>query len=198
MRPRNFSIEEMIKLFELEQVSKSASAFNTEKLLWLNHHYIRTLPADYVAKHLAWHYQNQGVNTSNGPALAEIVTMLAERCKTLKEMAETSRYFFEDFDNFDESAVKKHFKITAIEALCKVKEKLTAVSSWNLQNTHQAIEDTAKELGLGMGKVGMPLRVAVTGVGQSPSMDVTLVGIGRERVLARIQKAIDFIQSQNA
>ncbi|MFD0965737.1 glutamate--tRNA ligase [Seminibacterium arietis] len=193
-----FSIEEMIKLFELEQVSKSASAFNTEKLLWLNHHYIRTLPADYVAKHLAWHYQNQGVNTSNGPALAEIVTMLAERCKTLKEMAETSRYFFEDFDNFDESAVKKHFKITAIEALCKVKEKLTAVSSWNLQNTHQAIEDTAKELGLGMGKVGMPLRVAVTGVGQSPSMDVTLVGIGRERVLARIQKAIDFIQSQNA
>lgn len=105
----------MIKLFELEQVSKSASAFNTEKLLWLNHHYIRTLPADYVAKHLAVHYQNQGVNTSNGPALAEIVTMLAERCKTLKEMAETSRYFFEDFDNFDESAVKKHFKITAIE-----------------------------------------------------------------------------------
>lgn len=61
-----------------------------------------------------------------------------------------------------------------------------------------AIEDTAKELGLGMGKAEMPLRVAVTGVGQSPSMDVTLVGIGRERVLARIQKAIDFIQSQNA
>ena len=67
-----------------------------------------------------------------------------------------------------------------------------------MHNTHEAIEQTATELELGMGKVGMPLRVAVTGSGQSPSMDVTLVGIGRERTLARIQKAIDFIKSQNA
>ncbi|EEX50293.1 glutamate--tRNA ligase [Pasteurella dagmatis] len=191
-----FSIEEMINLFELESVSKSASAFNTEKLLWLNHHYMRELPAEYVAKHLAWHYQNQGIDTSNGPALEEIVKMLAERCKTLKEMATASRYFFEEFDNFDEAAVKKHFKAVAVEPLEKVKEKLTALESWDLHSTHQAIEDTAAELELGMGKVGMPLRVAVTGSGQSPSMDVTLVGIGRERTLARIQKAIDFIKNQ--
>ena len=77
-------------------MSKSASAFNTEKLLWLNHHYIRELPPEYVAKHLAWHYKDQGIDTSNGPALTEIVTMLAERCKTLKEMASVSRYFFEE------------------------------------------------------------------------------------------------------
>ncbi|MFZ7216168.1 glutamate--tRNA ligase [Avibacterium avium] len=193
-----FSIEEMIKLFELTQVSKSASAFNTEKLLWLNHHYIRELPPKYVAKHLAWHYQHQGIDTSNGPALSEIVVMLGERCKTLKEMAAASRYFFEDFDHFDESAVKKHFKSGAIEALEKVKEKLTALSQWTAEPIHQAIEQTAEELGVGMGKVGMPLRVAVTGAGQSPSMDVTLVGIGRDRSLARIQKAIDFIKAQNA
>ncbi|MFU2059200.1 glutamate--tRNA ligase [Avibacterium volantium] len=190
-----FSVEEMIKLFELTQVSKSASAFNTEKLLWLNHHYIRELPPEYVAKHLAWHYQHQGIDTSNGPALSEIVIMLGERCKTLKEMATTSRYFFEDFDHFDESAVKKHFKSGAVEALEKVKEKLTALSQWTAEPIHQAIEQTAEELGVGMGKVGMPLRVAVTGAGQSPSMDVTLVGIGRDRSLARIQKAIDFIKA---
>ncbi|MXN88192.1 glutamate--tRNA ligase [Pasteurella canis] len=191
-----FSVEEMIQLFELESVSKSASAFNTEKLLWLNHHYIRELPAEYVAKHLAWHYQDQGIDTSNGPVLEDIVKMLAERCKTLKEMAASSRYFFEEFTNFDETAVKKHFKATAIEPLEKIKEKLTALSHWDLQSTHEAIEQTAAELGLGMGKVGMPLRVAVTGSGQSPSMDVTLVGIGKERTLARIQKAIDFIKNQ--
>ena len=179
-------------------MSKSASAFNTEKLLWLNHHYIRELPSEYVAKHLAWHYKDQGIDTSNGPALTEIVTMLAERCKTLKEMASASRYFFEEFESFDEAAVKKHFKAAAIEPLEKVKEKLTALSSWDLHSTHEAIEQTAAELEVGMGKVGMPLRVAVTGSGQSPSMDVTLVGIGRERVLARIQRAIDFIKSQNA
>ena len=193
-----FTREEMIKFFELDHVSKSASAFNTEKLLWLNHHYIRELPPEYVAKHLAWHYKDQGIDTSNGPALTEIVTMLAERCKTLKEMASASRYFFEEFESFDEAAVKKHFKAAAIEPLEKVKEKLTALSSWDLHSTHEAIEQTAAELEVGMGKVGMPLRVAVTGSGQSPSMDVTLVGIGRERVLARIQHAIDFIKSQNA
>ncbi|URL01766.1 glutamate--tRNA ligase [Avibacterium sp. 20-126] len=193
-----FSVEEMIKLFELTQVSKSASAFNTEKLLWLNHHYIRELPPEYVAKHLAWHYQQQGIDTTNGPALSDIVVMLGERCKTLKEMASASRYFFEEFDHFDESAVKKHFKSGAIDALEKVKEKLTALPQWTAKPIHQAIEQTAEALGVGMGKVGMPLRVAVTGAGQSPSMDITLVGIGRERSLARIQKAIDFIQAQNA
>lgn len=193
-----FSVDEMINLFELTQVSKSASAFNTEKLLWLNHHYIRELPPEYVAKHLEWHYQNQGINTTKGPELKEIVVMLGERCKTLKEMASASRYFFEDFEHFDENAAKKHLKSTALEALEKVKEKLTALSSWEASGIHQAIEQTAEELGVGMGKVGMPLRVAVTGTGQSPSMDITLVGIGRERSITRIQKAIDFIKTQGA
>ncbi len=193
-----FSVEEMIKLFELTQVSKSASAFNTEKLLWLNHHYIRELPPEYVAEHLKWHYQHQGIDTHNGPPLTDIVVMLRERCKTLKEMAASSRYFFEDVEHFEESAVKKHFKSTAVEALEKVYEKLTALSQWTAEPIHQAIEQAAEELGVGMGKVGMPLRVAVTGSGQSPSMDVTLVGIGRERTLARIQKAIAFIKSQAA
>ena len=193
-----FSREEMINYFELDHVSKSASAFNTEKLQWLNQHYIRELPPEYVAKHLEWHYKDQGIDTTNGPALTEIVTMLAERCKTLKEMARSSRYFFEEFETFDEAAAKKHFKGNAAEALAKVKEKLTALSSGDLHSTHEAIEQTAAELEVGMGKVGMPLRVAVTGSGQSPSMDVTLVGIGRDRVLARIQRAIDFIHAQNA
>ncbi|WP_032094000.1 glutamate--tRNA ligase [Necropsobacter rosorum] len=193
-----FSREEMIALFDLHSVSKSASAFNTEKLQWLNQHYMKTLDPAYVAQHLAWHYQAQGIDTTNGPALADIVTMLAERCKTLKEMAAASRYFFEDFDTFDESAVKKHFKSAAVAPLEKVKEKLTALEHWDLHGTHQAIEQTAAELGVGMGKVGMPLRVAVTGASQSPSMDVTLVAIGRTRTLARIQNAIDFIRAKNA
>ena len=73
--------------------------------------------------------KDQGIDTSNGPALTEIVTMLAERCKTLKEMASASRYFFEEFESFDEAAVKKHFKAAAIEPLEKSKKKkLTALS----------------------------------------------------------------------
>ncbi len=101
-----FTREEMIKLFSLGAVSKSASAFNTDKLLWLNHHYINTLAPEYVATHLQWHIEQENIDTRNGPQLAELVKLLGERCKTLKEMAQSCRYFYEDFSEFDADAAK--------------------------------------------------------------------------------------------
>lgn len=101
-----FTREEMIEFFSLGAVSKSASAFNTDKLLWLNHHYINTLPAEYVATHLQWHIEQENIDTRNGPQLAELVKLLGERCKTLKEMAQSCRYFYEEFAKFDADAAK--------------------------------------------------------------------------------------------
>lgn len=101
-----FSIDEMIEHFTLEAISKSASAFNTDKLLWLNHHYINTLPAEKVAVHLDWHIKQQNIDTSNGPSLVELIKLLGERCKTLKEMAESCHYFYVDFETFEETAAK--------------------------------------------------------------------------------------------
>ncbi|KGQ53067.1 Glutamate--tRNA ligase [Gallibacterium anatis] len=191
-----FSIEEMVKFFDIHQVSRSASAFNTDKLQWVNHHYIRELPVEKVAHYLEWHMEEQKINTQNGPELTEIVKALGERCKTLKEMATASRYFYEDFSEFDEAAAKKHFKATAIQPLSVALEKLRQLPEWKAHELHQVIEQTAAELEVGMGKVGMPLRVAVTGAGQSPSLDITLELIGRERCLNRIQKAIEFIKNK--
>lgn len=191
-----FSIEEMVKFFDIHQVSRSASAFNTDKLQWVNHHYIRELPAEKVAHYLEWHMEEQKINTQNGPELTEIVKALGERCKTLKEMATASRYFYEDFSEFDEAAAKKHFKAAAIQPLSVALEKLRQLPEWKAHELHQVIEQTANELDVGMGKVGMPLRVAVTGAGQSPSLDITLELIGRERCLNRIQKAIEFIKNK--
>ncbi|AWX14394.1 glutamate--tRNA ligase [Mergibacter septicus] len=193
-----FSLEEMIKLFDLSSVSRSASTFNTEKLLWLNHHYIRELSVDYVAQQLQWHMEQQQINYHQGPKLTEIVTLLRERCKTLKEMAQASRYFYQDFDSYEENAAKKHLKEAALAPLSIVLAKLSALSEWQAEAIHQAIEQTATELEIGMGKIGMPLRVAVTGGGQSPSLDVTLAAIGRERSLARIEKAILYLKQQAA
>lgn len=96
-----FTREEMIKYFTLNAVSKSASAFNTDKLLWLNHHYINALPPEYVATHLQWHIEQENIDTRNGPQLADLVKLLGERCKTLKEMAQSCRYFYEDFAEFE-------------------------------------------------------------------------------------------------
>ncbi len=188
-----FSIDEMIKDFTLEAISKSASAFNTDKLLWLNHHYINTLPAEQVAVHLDWHIKQQNIDTSNGPSLVELIKLLGERCKTLKEMAESCHYFYVDFDSFEETAAKKHLRPVARQPLEVVRDKLSAITDWTAENVHKAIQETAEELDVGMGKVGMPLRVAVTGAGQSPALDVTVHAIGKARSIARINKALDFI-----
>ncbi|MEL0630643.1 glutamate--tRNA ligase [Psychromonas aquatilis] len=191
-----FSEQEMIELFSLDNVSKSASAFNTDKLLWLNNHYIKTSDPAYVAEHLQWHMQQQNIDTSNGPALTEVVTALAERAKTLVELASSSRYFYEDYEDFDATAAKKHLRPVAKEALVLVQSKLQASDDWSTENLHKIIEDTATELEVGMGKVGMPLRVAITGAGQSPSLDVTLALIGKERSVERISRAIAFIEAR--
>ena len=185
-----FSMAEMISLFSLDAIGKSASAFNTDKLKWLNNHYIRTLEPSYVAKHLEWHMAEQKIDYAAGPALTEVVTLLAERCQTLVELAAQSRYFYEEYEAIDEAAAKKHLKAAAREPLALIRDKLAALGEWELEPLHHAIQATADELGLGMGKVGMPLRVAVTGLGQSPSIDAVMKLVGRERVLARLDKVI--------
>ncbi|MGC0839286.1 glutamate--tRNA ligase [Pantoea agglomerans] len=193
-----FSVAEMVELFTLDAVSKSASAFNTEKLQWLNHHYINTLPPEYVATHLQWHIEEQKIDTRTGPELAKLVALLGERCKTLKEMAASCRYFYEDFAEFDADAAKKHLRPVARLPLEVVRDKLAAIEEWTAENVHQAIQSTADELEVGMGKVGMPLRVAVTGAGQSPGLDVTVEAIGRSRSVARIEQALAFISEREA
>ncbi len=193
-----FSRDEMIKYFTLDAVSRSASAFNTEKLQWLNHHYMNTLAPEYVANYLQWHMDNQGIDLSQGPSLVELIKLLGDRCKTLKEMAESSRYLYEDFAEFDETAAKKHLRPVARQPLELAKEKIAAITDWTVENVHAAIESTASELELGMGKVGMPLRVAVTGAGQSPSVDATVHAVGQARSLARIDMALAFIAKREA
>ncbi|MGI2001799.1 glutamate--tRNA ligase [Shewanella frigidimarina] len=188
-----FSMEELKTLFKLDDINKAASAFNTDKLIWLNQHYIKSLDPVYVASHLQWHMDDQKIDTSNGPALTEIVTALSERAKTLKELAASSRYFYEDFDNFDEAQAKKHLRGVALEPLTLFNQKLSELNDWNVENIHNVIEATATELDVGMGKIGMPLRVAVTGAGQSPALDLTLFLIGKERSAQRISKAIEFV-----
>lgn len=193
-----FSREEMIQFFSLNAISKSASAFNTDKLLWLNNHYIKTSEPEYVAKHLEWHFEQQGINKDNGPALAEIVKLVGERCNTLVELAAQSRYFFEDFAEFDADAAKKHLRGVAKEPLALALSKLEALSDWTTENLHAVIAQVCEELEIGMGKIGMPLRVAVTGGGQSPSVDAVMQLIGKERVIARINMALAFIVEREA
>jgi glutamyl-tRNA synthetase len=193
-----FTLDEMKSLFTLEEVSKSASAFNTEKLNWLNQHYIKSLDAEHVAGYLQWHMDDQGVDVNNGPSLAQLIAIQGDRVKTLKEMVQISRYFYEHFDALDEKAAKKHLRPVAKQPLLTVKDKLAALVDWNAEAIQGAIQGTVDELEVGMGKVGMPLRVAATGSGNSPSLDVTLELIDKSTILSRIDTALVFIAKREA
>ncbi|GAA0852951.1 glutamate--tRNA ligase [Aliiglaciecola litoralis] len=191
-----FSVDEMIELFDLDAIGQSASAFNTDKLVWLNQHYIKSLPASEVAEHAKWHFEQQQIDISNGPSLEAVIEIQADRVKTLKELAEISRYFYQEYDEFDANAAKKHLRPVAKDALLLVQNKLSALNEWNPESIQNAINQTAEELDVGMGKVGMPLRVAVTGSGNSPSLDVTLNLLNKPQVEQRIDKALKYIANR--
>lgn len=193
-----FSMEEMIEFFSLGAISKSASAFNTEKLHWLNNHYIKHGDPDEVAKHLQWHLDQQQIDASQGPALTDVIGLVGERCNTLVELAAQSRYFYQDFDEIDATAAKKHLRPVALESLQVAKGKIEALDDWTVDALKAVIADTCAELDVGMGKVGMPLRVAVTGGGQSPSVDAVMHLIGKDRVVARIDQAIKLVEARAA
>ncbi|MRX26759.1 glutamate--tRNA ligase [Kangiella sp. HZ709] len=193
-----FSLEDMVHLFALEDVNRAPSAFNTEKLNWLNQQYMKSLPATEVVNHLEWHLEQQKINTDGGVAVELLIPEMAERVKTLKELASAIRYFYEDYQEFDPNAAKKHLRPVARQPLELAKEKLVEAADWSAETLHQIVSDTASELELGMGKVGMPLRVAITGAGMSPDLGITLEWIGKEAVLRRIDKALDFITKREA
>ena len=193
-----FSVAEMIALFDIREVNKKASAFNTDKLDWLNQYYMKNSPADEVAGYLAWHFDDQGISTQNGPALTDIVVVQAERVKTLKEMATQSRVFFTGYDELDPGAAKKHLRPVAAEPLRLMQQNLQSLEDWSPEALHAVIDKVAAELEVGMGKVAQPLRVALTGAGISPSIDKTLWLMGRQRSLEGIAKALEFIEARIA
>lgn len=193
-----FSVKEMTELFSLEGVNKAASTFNTEKLIWINQHYIKESPAEEVAEHLQWHLEQQAIDTSNGPKITDVIDALKERAKTLIELAASSRYFFEDFTNYEENAEKKQFKAGVADILQKLNDGFAAIDNWNPETIHTVITDTCEALELKLGKVGPPLRVAATGTAMSPSLDITLNLIGQERTIERLNKAIEHLHAKFA
>ena len=188
-----FSPEEMVRHFELESVNAAASAFNMEKLLWLNHHYIMHSDPGRVAKHLAWHIKQRGIDLDTGPNLSDIVAAQRERCKTLVEMADASLYFYQDFETYDEKAAKKNLTTDAVPVLTKLHDTFAQLASWEKDVLHDVVTNIAEELGLSMGKVGQPLRVAVSGSSMSPPIEVTLWLLGKDATLARIERALGHI-----
>jgi glutamyl-tRNA synthetase len=187
-----FSREEMVRLFKVEDVNASASRFDFDKLAWVNQHYLKNDAPEALAPHFEWHLRAAGCDLARGPKPADVIVALRDRVKTLKEMAERARVWYEPLSTYDEAAVAKHFGGRAREALAASHQSLAALAAgdWRPDAIDAAIKAAAAAIGEGVGKVAQPLRVAMTGTAVSPSIEHTVFLAGRDEALRRIDQAL--------
>ena len=188
-----FSIEEMKSLFDLKDVNAKASRLDMAKLGWLNQQYLKEDAPEDVAKHFEWQLREAGYDLAAGPAPADVVLALRDRVQTLKDMAERAAVWFQPLTEYDDKAVAKHLKPEAKAPLAEARARLEALADWNVEAIGEALHATAEALGLGMGKVAQPLRVAITGTQVSPDIAHTVYLAGRDEALKRIDAAIALI-----
>jgi glutamyl-tRNA synthetase len=190
-----FSLDEMIELFDIAEVNKAASTFNTDKLLWLNQHYLQHADPQRIAHLLSPHMGRLGIDPSEGADLTAVVAAQQARAKTLVELAQISAFVYQDFDTYDEPSARKHLRASAVPVLERAREALDllALEDWEAETLERTLEQVALGLGEKMGKVAQPLRVAVVGRAASPGIGVTLALAGKEATLRRIERALDYI-----
>jgi glutamyl-tRNA synthetase len=188
-----FSIDQMQALFDLADVNAKAARMDPAKLGWLNQQYLKSDDPAAVGQHLLWHLQHAGYDVSKGPKPEELVTALRERAQTLQEIAEKSAIWFQPLTHYDEAAVAKQFKPEAHAPLAAVRAHFAALADWNPEAIHAGVKAAAEALGLGMGKIAQPLRVAITGTVVSPDIGWTVYLCGRDEALARIDAALGML-----
>ncbi len=193
-----FSADELIELFDLAHVNKAAAALNPEKLAWLNQHYLRESAPTRIARLLEEQLAALGVAAAAPPDPTELAAVQQERVKTLAEMAEQSRFFYEEFAEYDAAAAQKHLRPAASAPLRLLRETLAGLAEWEQEALHAALVSCAEQQEVKFGKIAQPLRVAVSGGAVSPAIDVTLRLLGRERALARLDRALAFIDQRAA
>jgi glutamyl-tRNA synthetase len=193
-----FSVDEMIGLFDIADINQSASSFNPDKLLWLNQQHIIATPAKSIGEQLVPYLRAAGLDLEGGPAPEDVAEGFRERAETLVHMAASARYCYEDFEVIDPKAAKKNLRPVILEPLQAARDKFAELEEWTREGIAETIEQVAASFEINMGKLGQPIRVAVTSGPVSPPIDVTVWLIGRERIVGRLDKAIEFIKARAA
>ncbi|TNG02488.1 MAG: glutamate--tRNA ligase, partial [Gammaproteobacteria bacterium] len=188
-----FSLQEMIEKFDLDEVNKAPSTFNTEKLQWLNQYYIKESSAEELSEKLKQDLEKRGFQVEKGPAVLEVARSLQERVKTLVEMADKAEMFYREYEELDEKAAKKNLRPVIAEPLKAFREALAGLEDWTVEKIHNLVDETAGQFELKLGKLGQPIRVAVTGSSVSPPIDETVYLMGKEVSLRGLDKALSYI-----
>lgn len=185
-----FSMQEMVQLFDANAVNHSASRFDVEKLKWLNHHYIKTLPPTELLGEFHYHLNQHGWSAANGPAALDLLLALRERCATFKEMAEKSTVWFKPLNGYDPVAFSKQVTPVACQGISLLLTKLASDEEFNKASVQLALDAVLAELQIGLGKIGPAIRLAITGSTQSPALDDTIHLCGKPEAIARLNALV--------
>lgn len=187
-----FSQQEIVALFDTEHLNHAPAAFNLDKLLWLNQHYIQSASPAWLVKPFCYQLSQLGVAIDESDYLKAVIQLQQARAKTMKEMAEKSIYFFQEVSAYDPKAAKKFLNERSKDIFRRVYDELESTNDWDTEVIHEVVLSTSEHCGLKLGKVAQPIRVAMTGNTVSPPIDQTLALLGRERVLSRLRQALAF------
>jgi glutamyl-tRNA synthetase len=193
-----FTIQEMIELFDLKKVNKAPSAFNTSKLNWINQQYIQQADSIRLADLLKNRLDAINTVVPDSIDLVKVVDMFKSRAVTINEIADSALFLFSDINEYAENSIKKVFKQSAILPLETLVKKMTDIFDWENADLHGLIEDTVNELEVGFGKVGQPLRVALTGQSSGPANDEIMKVLGKDESIKRANKALEAVKEKVA
>ena len=189
-----FSLQEMVDKFSLDHINKSAAAFNEEKLLWLNGHYIRQTDPKRLADLLLPILKKQPVAEQavlDSNWVEHLVTVLRDRSKTLLEMAEKAAPFLGPDVSVEPEA--QVFLTTQVKPALTRLYSIIGQSSFDHAELERGFKAVLTDTGLTMNQLAQPVRAALTGRAISPGIFDVMLLLGRERTLLRLRKAIDLI-----
>jgi glutamyl-tRNA synthetase len=181
-----FSVEQFCQWFDLDHITPSAAQFNTEKLNWLNNHYMKLTDNERLAEMVRPRLETRGIKVSDSPALSSICALYKERVATLNELADAAEVFYIELHP-DAALLDAQLSVEAIPALRELAQQFSTVA-WETAAISAAIKEVIGKHGLKMPKLAMPLRVMLTGQTQTPSVDALVALFTREMVLSRIEK----------
>ncbi len=191
-----FSLDELVDLFTLQVVGKSASVFNPEKLLWLNQHYIKEYNTERLARELSPFLKKTGLDTSDKNFVTKVVLDLKNRSKTLAEMAECGVFYFQDEIKYDEKAAGEFLNMEYAGHLETIAEELPSLENYTREGIEIFLRKIAEERQTKLKFIAQPLRVALTGKIVSPGIDEVMITLGKDIVIQRIKRALAYIKNR--
>jgi glutamyl-tRNA synthetase len=181
-----FSVAQFCEWFDLDHITPSAAQFNTEKLNWMNNHYLKQTDNVQLAEMVRPRVEKRGIKVTASPALSSIVGLYKERVATLNELADAAEVFYIDLHP-EVALLDAQLSAEAIPALRDLAQQFATVT-WETAAISASIKEVIVKHGLKMPKLAMPLRVMLTGQTQTPSVDALVALFPREMVLARIER----------